>query len=193
MVVNIGGWQWLDYTNVPGMLDWIAFGSGVLGLALGLGGIAFTIYQICKSRSALEAAKDALETTRSTLIKNQLASILPRFEATLNLIENAINTDQRDILQLHLLSLRKDAIESISLLELSNDGPQDDAKELKSVASISQDMHSSLFSEAARVSDLKGLTEENLLNLHESIPNLHYLTVELRFNPGHSLEKSEGE
>lgn len=192
-MVNIGGWQWLDYTNVPGVLDWVAFVSGVLGLLLGLGGIAFTICQISKSRGALEAAKDALETTRSTLIKNQLASILPRFEATLNLIENAINADQRNVLQVHLLSLRKDAIESIRLLELSDGGPTESVNHLQSVANISADMHSTLFSDEALVIGLKNLTATNLLSLHEAIPNLHDIAVELRFNPGHSLEKSEGE
>ena len=68
-----GEFAWVDFSNVPGFLDWVAF-------CFGAAGIGFTVVQLARSRGALKAAATALRETRATLIRNQLVSVLPGFE-----------------------------------------------------------------------------------------------------------------
>lgn len=71
--MRIGDFVWLDWANVPGLLDY-------LGLLLGIVGFAIAIGQLVRSRSALVAAEDALNSARSALTSNQLIAVLPAFE-----------------------------------------------------------------------------------------------------------------
>ncbi|MFC0678329.1 hypothetical protein ACFFGH_10805 [Lysobacter korlensis] len=87
--MKIGDWQWLDFENVPGVLDWTAFVLGALG-------IGFAIYQLTRSRNALTAARDALVSTRKSLVKNQLVAVLPRLEEIDHALDDALVADDRE-------------------------------------------------------------------------------------------------
>lgn len=86
----IGGWRWLDFANVPGMLDWIAFVLGGLG-------IGFTLVQLWRSRGALEAARRALTDARDGLVRDQIIVLLPAFSELAASLGDAMSADSRTV------------------------------------------------------------------------------------------------
>ena len=90
--MQIGDWRWLDLGNVPGVLDWVAFILGTIGMAVAL-------VQLFKSRGALAAAKQALDDARRGLVRDQLLQVLPRFTEISASLDDAIRADSRELAQ----------------------------------------------------------------------------------------------
>jgi hypothetical protein len=90
--MTISAFAWVDRANVPGVLDWWAFVLGGLG-------IGFTIWQLLRSRSALDAARNALNETQSLLVANQALFALPVFQEISDSIDLALSEESRTDLQ----------------------------------------------------------------------------------------------
>ncbi|WP_407358042.1 hypothetical protein LTA6_002632 [Microbacterium sp. LTA6] len=86
----IGDWNWLDFANIPGVLDWIGFVFGGLG-------IGFALVQLYKSRGALQAAKDALDDAREILVRDQIIVLLPAFSEIAASLAGAMSANSRDV------------------------------------------------------------------------------------------------
>lgn len=112
--MQMGDWRWVDVNAAPTMLDWIAF-------VLGGAGIAFTIVQLLRSKGALQAARDELNRTRSTLMKNQLLAVLPGFEEILVTLEQAIRDNNRDLADEQLTRFAYRSQEAAELLKGSSE------------------------------------------------------------------------
>lgn len=106
----LGSWQWVDLNAVPTLLDWVAF-------VLGGAGIAFTIVQLLRSKGALNAARNELNRTRSTLIKNQLLAVLPGFEEILFNLDQSIRDNDREQADIQLTRLAYHSQEAAELLK----------------------------------------------------------------------------
>ncbi|MBN7792507.1 hypothetical protein [Microbacterium esteraromaticum] len=106
----IGGWQWLDWTNIPGLLDW-------LGFILGGVGIGFALHQLYSSRGALAAAKAALDEARQSLIRDQIIVLLPAFTEISAALTAAMDENSRPIAQQLLQRFNEKANEAQALLE----------------------------------------------------------------------------
>ncbi|GAA2910603.1 ATP/maltotriose-dependent transcriptional regulator MalT [Microbacterium keratanolyticum] len=85
----IGDWHWLDFANIPGMLDWIGFVLGGLGIVVAL-------VQLYKSRGALQAAKNALDEARNGLVRDQIIVLLPSFSEIASSLTGAMHADSRE-------------------------------------------------------------------------------------------------
>lgn len=105
----IGEWQWLDFANIPGVLDWIGFVVGGIGLG-------FALFQLASSRSALTAAKEALEGARVSLIRDHLLGLLPAFNEMAASLMDAINADSREVAGRILQRFMESASEAEALL-----------------------------------------------------------------------------
>lgn len=107
--MTIGDWEWLDWANVPGLLDWIGF-------VLGGAGLAFAVVQLTRSRSALTAAEQALDEAREGLIRDQVIAILPTFGELAESLMNAADADSREVAKRVLLRFTVSAREAEVLL-----------------------------------------------------------------------------
>lgn len=108
--MQIGDWRWLDFGNVPGVLDWVAFILGTIGMGVAL-------VQLFKSRGALAAAKKALDDARRGLVRDQLLQVLPRFTEISASLDDAIRADSRELAQKALGRFSEHAAEAAALLE----------------------------------------------------------------------------
>lgn len=115
----LGDWQWLDFANIPGVLDWIGFVLGGLG-------IAFALVQLYKSRGALQAAKDALDDARNVLVRDQIIVLLPAFSEIAASLADAMSADSRDVAIEVLQRFSERASEAEQLLANRED-PQTEA------------------------------------------------------------------
>ncbi|MGW9168420.1 hypothetical protein [Agromyces sp. NPDC055658] len=171
----IGEFQWLDFTNVPGLLDWVAFVLGGLG-------IGFTIVQLTRSKGALKAAEQALESTRASLVRNQLVAVLPAFEEISREIDGALEADDRKRMAeaLHRFSYR--AVEVVVLLKSSNAGFEDLANEIANEGSDASEARGKLYGEpTATVDELVGTTASQIRLL---APRISGVAVSIRNDPG---------
>jgi hypothetical protein len=107
--VKIGDWEWLDPANVPGALDWIAF-------VLGGAGIAFTIWQLLRSKGALKAARDALVLAQGQLNRNQLLLVLPTVDEIERALEAALQKNSARATEEALSRFGRYAAETTALL-----------------------------------------------------------------------------
>jgi hypothetical protein len=85
------GIDWLDYwdpTNLPGLVDW-------LGFTIGSVGIIFAVVQLTRSAGALKAAKESLEKTQAELIFNRLNAAIPELRRLADILGDAIDDDNR--------------------------------------------------------------------------------------------------
>lgn len=179
----IGNWQWVDPGVSFGFLDWIAFILGALG-------IGFTIVQLLRSKGALQAARRALESTRSSLIRNQLAEALPQFHTIMQQIESSLRqqnfNEQLDGQLEHLIRHSRETVELIAA-----DGAD--------LGQASYDVVAVLQSAEAMRSRLYGSPDETaqdltqlLGRLRSTVSRVHSLTVRLRNDPGQILKLKEG-
>jgi hypothetical protein len=169
--------QYVDFNNVPGVLDWLAFILGGLG-------IGFTVVQLIRSRGALKAAAKALTDTRSTLIKNQLLSTLPAFEEISAVVDNALSTDpDRDPMQQALTRFCLHAQEAASLLKSSTNGQFDEViREIVGTADEASQARAGLFSNVgATIHDIAGDAATSIRNL---APKIRGVAVDIRNDPG---------
>lgn len=131
-------WQWVDGANIPGGLDWIAF-------ILGGVGIGFTVVQLVRSKSALDSAKDALDLTRATLVRNQLVAILPVFEEIALGVDVAIRMNDRREAELVLGRFCHRAAETVQLIEADEIAAIEITAALKSATALAVRAHGALF------------------------------------------------
>lgn len=179
----IGNWHWMDPGSVPGPLDWVAF-------LIGGAGIGFTIYQLLRSRSALEAARQALVSTRASLIRNQLVEVLPQFQTTMTEIDRSLRAeDYRDQLDLHLERLIRYSRETVELIDSCGEDLGQATYEVVSVLQAAESMRSRLY---RRPGDTSEDLTWPLRSLRSAVSRLHSLTVRLRNDPGQILQVKEG-
>lgn len=133
-----GDWQWVDNTNIPGWLDWIAFVLGGIGLVAAL-------VQLFRSRGALEAAAEALKTTRRALISNQLLAVLPAFEEIANSLPAAVHADNRVLTGELLLRFEYRVQESLAMLEALDPQFHSAIPTLKTGAQQARTAHTNLY------------------------------------------------
>lgn len=72
--------------NSDSVGTWLGVALGAVGLLVSLGGFAFTIVQVRKTRSAAEAARDAVGRAQHDLARTRLLALIPnmlRAEASL--------------------------------------------------------------------------------------------------------------
>lgn len=171
------GSMWYDLANVPGVLDWIAFVLGTLG-------IGFTVIQLLRSRSALKAAELALIETRDILIQNQLGSVLPGFEEISNSINASLAADVKDRWQVEAGFGRfvSHGHEAIALL---SDSTSDFASLIRSIETsirLVSKARSSIFTDTT--TPLEELVGEAATSVRDLAPKLKGAAVSIRNDPG---------
>lgn len=173
----IGSWQWVDFGNIPSVLDYVGF-------LIGGAGIGFTVVQLMKSRSALDAAAKALKDTRGTLMQNQLLAILPRFKDVYSRLDKAIELDQRNEVESALSHYCGLAGEAIVLMQSSV--PTFDVEQgfLKSSVDIVSAVRSLLYSD--RLTDLRDLVESAATSIREIEQKVVAVTVTVQNDAGRS-------
>jgi len=167
---------WIDLTNVPGLLDWIAF-------LLGGTGIAFTAIQLLRSKSSLVAAERALKNTRASLLANQAIFVLPAFQEISDSIDSAIQADNREELQASLSRFNARAHEAISVLTaLEENIYASFVLDLENVTAEVGDARDGLFSDSsANCLEIGGPVASRIRALS---PKLGGLAVGIRNEPG---------
>lgn len=136
----IGNWQILDWDNIPGFFDWVAF-------ILGLTGIGFTLIQLLKSKGALKAAEKALNDTRDDLIANQLLYALAIFPDLSTTVDDALTMDDRESMQKALSTYCDQSVEVAALLRSSGTMHDDVAETLVNSSNSASKARAALFSE----------------------------------------------
>lgn len=114
---------WVDPTNVPGYLDWVAF-------ILGAAGIGVALWQLFRARGALAAARQAYEVARVSATRDQLLRVLPRFEEIEISLENAMTEDSRPAAGTVLQRFNQIASEAGALLRSYSNGHTDAVADL---------------------------------------------------------------
>lgn len=176
----IGDLQWLDFGSAPGVLDWLAF-------LIGGSGIAITVFQLLRSRSALESARIALVDTRSTLMKNQLAAILPKYRGLLDKIEDAIRSENRESLRIHLDQYILDSREAHQLVVSQNTHDQEIANQILISAEEAGSMRSLLFGSPDK--ELQELVQTHFESLRAVASHVYTLEIQLRNDPREEVDK----
>lgn len=166
---------WIDFSNVPGLLDWVAFLLGALG-------IGFTVIQLFRSRGALKSAAAALQNTRDTLIRNQLVSVLPAFEEISKSIDAALTSKNRTQLQEGFARFTFRAHEAVSLLNSSTNEFETIVEEILSVAESASTARSSLYSDATTPLDI--LVGDAASSVRNLAPRVSGAAVSIRNDPG---------
>ncbi|WP_133617641.1 hypothetical protein [Leucobacter luti] len=89
-------------------MDWLA-------LALGIVGFGIAIYQLCKSRSSLEIARDSLVHTQRSLSRNQVIADIGSFDGILDRIDALAKGTDRDALdeQLKIFSIKAHEVSAL--------------------------------------------------------------------------------
>lgn len=178
-MVYLGDLQWLDLSSAPGPLDWVAFGLGGLG-------IGFTIYQLLRSKGALKSAELALNSTRKTLMTNQLVALLPRIKSTMENFEATLRADSsadRDQLSQQLADLMDYSAEAAELLSATNDSDPTAEIVFINLRMEAETMRAQLY-EAAAGCSLKDSFARPLRRLRTVVLSIHSLSVRLRNDPG---------
>lgn len=173
----VNDWKWLDFASVPGVLDWLGFVLGGLG-------IGFTIWQLLKSESAYKAAQEALEETRDKLVRNQLVAELPEFRKILDLIDADAASGNRDSLSDSLYSFAFISRATISLL---NETPGDFLElvsSLRKAAGSAMDIRSKLY-EPLEITTAQLLRSSDQ-DLRQVVLEIHELSVTMRNDLGSS-------
>lgn len=171
----IGNWQWLDFALVPGWLDWVAF-------VLGGAGIGFTILQLLRSKGALESARRALVTTQSTLIKNQLLGILPKFSELSHAVDVALDLPDRSRMDEALERFCLSASEAATLLEVSYKDFGNVVSEILDVVNEASEARSGLFgNREVELRDIAGAAASSIRNL---APRISGITASIRNDAG---------
>lgn len=172
----IGEWRWLDFANTPGVLDWVAF-------VVGTGGIAFAIWQLLRSKSALEAARDALESTRESLVKNQLVAVLPAFTEISRTVDSALSSVDREPMQMALGRFTDQAHEAAILLRDATDGYEKLAAKILRTADTASRARAALFElpMSTSVQEIAGAAATEIRYL---APHILGVATTLRNDPG---------
>ena len=174
-VVSLGNWQWINWSNIPGLLDWIAFILGGVGIFVAL-------RQLFKSTGALRAAEKALKETRSTLIKNQLVAILPGITEISTSIDATLQSDNPDEAQKALGRFSDFAQESAVLLVATTRDFEEIAQALVSASAEASAARGQLFRrEDQSVVELIGPVAATIRNLG---PRVRGASMSLRNDPG---------
>ncbi|GAA1565598.1 hypothetical protein [Leucobacter aridicollis] len=173
MIFN--SWKWIDLSAIPGPLDWAGFVLGGLG-------IGFTIYQLMKSKGALNAAREELERTRATLIKNQLLSVLPGFEELMDRIDDAVRTGNREELSTQFQKFAYRLAEAIPLLESGSTSFSSLIESMKSEITKALEARSSLYGSPDTPVD--ELVRVNVDSLQILVTQIKTTTVSVRNDPG---------
>jgi hypothetical protein len=167
---------WVDVENVPGVLDWVAFIFGGLG-------IGFTVWQLVRSRNSLNAARDALRDTQALLVRNQALFALPVFQEISESIDAAISDDSRQDLQSAFGRFAVRASETTSLLR-ALDRPEysDFLSRLDTVSDEVSSSRASLSSNPEQECIVLGGTAAN--SVRDLAPRLNGLAVTIRNDAG---------
>ena len=168
---------WIDFGNVPGLLDWMGFVLGGIGIGV-------TLFQLFRSRGALKAASRALIETRASLIKNQLVAILPNLEGISHAVDHAIALDDRDAAEVALEQFCLYANESATLLKSAGEGGEfnEIVHDLLAVSDSAGDARAGLFGHPGEtVSDIIGLTASQVRNL---APRIKGTATAVKNDPG---------
>lgn len=108
----LGSREFIDYSNVPGVFDWVI---GVLGVV----GFGFAGWQLWRTSNALEAAQQAYEDARVEFAKAQtIREIVLLGQRVERLTAGAHQTDRLDA-EDHLVAFVDIGSRVVSLLELS--------------------------------------------------------------------------
>lgn len=179
----LGDWHWVDLNGVPTALDWFAFVLGGLG-------IGFTIYQLLRSKGALEAARTELDRTRTTLMKNQLLAVLPGFEEILVNLDQSIRDDDRDKADLQLTRFAYHSQEAAELLRGSSDEFSSMVESLVDTAQKATVTRSTLFGSPTRTTaQLIGQPSGEFRLL---VTEIRGLSVFIRNDPGNNRGINNG-
>lgn len=166
---------WIDLANVPGLLDWAGIGLGIVGFGL-------TLFQLFRSRGALNAAANALRDTRATLIKNQLMAVLPVFEEISSTLDGALGKRDRDELQQTLGRFSNRAEESAALLTDSTEVFATFVQALISVSDEASEARSALFlDETTSVAEIAGPVASRI---RELAPKIVGVQITIKNDPG---------
>lgn len=166
---------WVDVSNVPGVLDWVAF-------ILGAAGIGFTVIQLARSKGALKAAAEALSETRGTLIRNQLVSVLPAFEEISKSIDSALDAKSRDRLQEGFERFTFRAHEAVALLHASTTEFSGLVDEIMKAAESASGARSDLYGDAT--TPLDTLVGDAASSIRKLAPRISGAAVSIRNDPG---------
>ncbi|CAH0327213.1 hypothetical protein [Microbacterium sp. Bi128] len=137
--MRIGDFVWLDWANVPGLLDY-------LGLLLAIVGFGIAIGQLVRSRSALDAAEQTLSSARRALISNQLIAVLPAFEEIAAQLGAAVTNDSRPQAETALDRFQYRQRETLALLQTLPPEYQGIVPALERAGARARAAHSNLFS-----------------------------------------------
>ncbi|KAM9866294.1 MAG: hypothetical protein ACTHZ9_09245 [Leucobacter sp.] len=181
MLWSIG--EWVDFSATPSLLDWSAFLLGGLG-------IGFTIFQLMRSKGALVAARKELERTRTTLIKNQLLSVLPGFEELMASIDDAVRVGDRQELSSQLQRFAYRAAEAAALLEASSSGFSDLIERINGEARNALEARSRLY--GSPDTQLEELVRASVDELQVLVMDVKGIAVSIRNDPGKVPADKEG-
>lgn len=175
----LGDWRLVDLNAAPTLLDWVAFVLGGLG-------IGFTIWQLLRSKGALKAARDELNRTRSTLIKNQLLAVLPGFEEILVNLEQSIRDDARDQANAQLTRFAYHSQEAAELLKGSSEEFTSMVETLVEAAQTATRARSSLFGSPNRTTSQ--LIGQPMGDFRLLVTEIRGLSVSIRNDPGNERD-----
>lgn len=173
--MKIDDWMWLDFTSVPGLLDWIAF-------VLGGAGILFTVVQLVRSRGALIAARDALNETRQNLTRNQLVALLPSLESVSSDLDRAVRRNKRSGADEALQRFSVKAAESATLLAATTTQFSDLVDDFISIIGDVADARAGLF--ANPTLDVHDIAGDAARRVRDLIPTVQRASTVIRNDPG---------
>jgi hypothetical protein len=165
----------VDCASTPSQLDWWAFILGGIG-------IGFTVIQLIRSRGALNAARDALESTRASLIKNQLVSVLPGFQEISASIDAALSEPSRIPMQQALSRFCIHGYEAATLLRDTSAEFEGLAEQIIQTTDTASKARAGLFANPRKsVHDIAGSSAEEARNLAARISGV---ATSIRNDPG---------
>lgn len=181
--MHAGVSSWVDTTSVPGIFDLIAFIVTAIGIGIAL-------RQLFKSRSAIEAAQETFETTRSTLIRNQLIAVLPRFETNMGNLNRAMRDEQREIVVSELTRFGSDISEALVLLRAHSSDYEDVAKQMESARQFAGDAIHYLYGESE--TEIAVLIRAEVAPLRELVTLVRGMQTQIQHDPGKSHVNGRG-
>lgn len=96
---NIGDFvEWLNF--------WLSIPLSILGFGLSIWGVVYAIMQVAKTKNAAEEARDSAKRSETLLLRNQLILLIPILHRNEGDLENAVEHDERRLVQYHLSSWR---------------------------------------------------------------------------------------
>lgn len=153
IVLALFGTAWLTphVLSSEDRTDWTVR-LAVFGLLLTIFGFTIALFQLARTRRAVEAAQEAVVETVETLAARQLLWVMTELVGVGQHLDRAIQDNERLGARRLLVRWNELANHSIGLLEQRTDAPDDLVNRIRASSLLARDAHGAL-SDEARTSD----------------------------------------